>query len=125
MLFYRGLDQEEYDYPFATPLTYDRFGDQSWNNSLRLDGDNGLMNTFLQDWLDFISNSSEVKMDFDMNLDNFNNIMKIFLPQTGINIHKIQVRNVNYLPKKFSFMLTMTGIKSCQANLIKEGMIEI
>jgi hypothetical protein len=125
LLFYRGLDDQTYDYPFATPLTLDRFGDQQWDNSLQLDGDKGLMETFLKQWLDFQDNSIEVKMDFTIDLQTLQSIMQIFQPNPGKTRHKVHVHSIDYIPKKFSIMLTMNGIKSCQASLIKEGMIQI
>ncbi|MDT8394246.1 MAG: hypothetical protein RQ761_10395 [Bacteroidales bacterium] len=125
LLFYRGLDNQTYDYPFATPLTLDRFGDQQWNISLRLEGAEGLMEKFLQRWLDFQDKSIEVKMDFNIDEQTLQSIMQIFLPNPGKTRPKIHVHNIDYIPKKFSIMLSMNGIQSCQGNLIKEGMIEI
>lgn len=126
LLFYRGMGSESDKYPFASGLAYDRFGDKNWSHELRFDGDNGLIKNFLTDWLEFIDNSQTVKMDFDLSIIDFQNIMNLFLPQTGgTKYRKVFINNVNYLPKKFSIMLTMNGIRSCQGELVKEGMIKI
>jgi hypothetical protein len=119
------MDLQDVDYPFASPLAYDRFGVKTWNNSLRLDTDQGLMNNFLTDWIDFINSSQNVKMDFALTLKQLHNIMKMFLPQEGIQYHKIHVQNIEYIPKKFSIMLSMNGIDSCNADLVKKGTIVI
>ena len=125
LLFYRGLGTEDDAYPFATPFAYDRYGSQQWESELRFDGNNGLMKQFLSNWIDFLDNSQEVSMDFDLNLEDLRSIMKLFLPQTGTKIRKILIRSTEYIPKKFSIMLTMKGIRSCQGKLIKKGMIEV
>lgn len=125
LLFYRGLGTEDDAYPFATPFAYDRYGSQEWENELRFDGDNGLMEKFLSSWLEFLKDSQEVSMDFDLNLEDLRKVMQLFLPQTGTKIRKILVHNTEYIPKKLSIMLTMKGIRSCQGKLIKKGMIGI
>lgn len=125
LVFWRGMDSQDYDYPFATSLAYDRFGDLSWNNSLRLDTDQGIMKQFLQDWHEFLDGSEEVKLDFQTSAKDLYEIHKLFLPADHKAIRKILVDHVEYIPKKFSFMLNMQGVKSCQATLIKKGNIEL
>ncbi len=125
LLFYRGLVGDEEAYPFASPYAYDYYGNKSWDLELRLDGNEGMMKNFLSDWLDFVNDSQEVSMDFNLNMQDLQNVMKLFLPQTGNKFRKILVHGTEYIPKKFSIMLTLNGIQSCQGNLVKKGMIGI
>ncbi|MCD4681137.1 MAG: hypothetical protein K8S00_12200 [Bacteroidales bacterium] len=118
LMFYRGMheDDNNNDYPLASCTRFDNNGNSIGNYEII---NRDLFQKFLQPWYDFLVNSETVKMKLDCDLSNLVDIIKLFSAQRTTAARKVRVGNINYIPKKLSFLLSMNGIKETEATLVK------
>lgn len=123
LMFDRGMQEDDNgdDYPMASSVNLDLAGNSLGNYSLVMDGDAGLYEQFLKPWYEFILNAEEVRRMFVCNETQMMEIIKLFSPQRGKKTRKCRIDNINYIPKKFSFIITMEGIEQVEGILMKKG----
>lgn len=64
LAFYRGIvSTHEGDIPFTTYNSFDHFGNDTWNYSLKWHGEKGLFETWWKPWIDFLNGSAPVEVD--------------------------------------------------------------
>ncbi len=118
LMLYRGLrpDKDNDYYPLASCTKFDTNGNSTGDYEMT---NSALFADFLQSWYEFIIDSETVKMKLDCNVKDIIEISKLFSPQRKNPVRKVRIRNINYLPKKFSFVLSMNGINETEATLVK------
>ncbi len=118
LMFYRGMyeDDNGNDYPLASCTKFDNNGNSIGNYQMI---NEDLFEEFLKPWYDFLINSETITMKMDCNINDIIEIMKLFAPSKTGTARKVRVNNLNYIPKKFSFMLSMNGVKETEATLVK------
>jgi len=119
LMFYKGkqLTNNSFLYPYATSLKYASDGDVIGNLTL-LPTD--IYNEFHKQWNDFLKNAKNVTVKLQLNTIVLMDIIQLFSTQNSYNnIRKIQLEHQNYIPKQISIILTTTGIKECEAKLLK------
>lgn len=123
LAFDRGMQEDDNgdDYPMASSINFDLAGASIGNYTLVMDGENGLYEQFLKPWYEFILNSEEVRKMFVCNEKQMFDIINLFSPQRGKKTRKCRVDNINYLPKRFSFIISMEGIEQVEGILVKKG----
>lgn len=89
--------------------------------SFSLDGSNGIYETLLKDWYDFLSGANEYTFDFKVDLLDMLQMIRLFRPQVESfkpKYRRVRIDNQIYIPKQLTFELTHDKIK-CQAKLMK------
>lgn len=127
LMFDRGMQENENgdDYPMASSVNLDLVGSSIGDYLMVMDGDEGLYQTFLRAWYEFIMTAEKVRKRFDCNVEEMIDILKIFQPQRGNKIRKCMIDNVKYIPSKFTFILSNKGIEQTEGILYKQGEIDI
>jgi hypothetical protein len=118
LLFYRGMKEDDNanDYPFASCTKYDNNGSSAGNYEMISEA---IFEEFLEPWHEWLIESETVSMKLDCNISHIIEIIKLFAPSKTATARKVRVKSLNYIPKKFSFMLSMNGVKETEAILVK------
>ena len=95
------------EYPFGSSHNYDFEGNKIGNYSLAWLGEDGLVNTWWKDWLDYIKNVSPVKMPFTLTPKDISDLDLL---------KKIKVENTLYFIDEIEFEVD-DSIENCIATM--------
>jgi hypothetical protein len=95
------------EYPLGTSHNYDLDGNKIGNYSLAWLAEDGLLNTFWKDWLDYLRSSSPVKMKFSLSAEDILNLDIL---------KKIKIDNTVYFIDEIEFEVS-DSIENCIATL--------
>jgi hypothetical protein len=121
MLFYRSM-QENLNgnlYPMASSVNFDITGAEIGDYQTKMNGEAGLYERFLKPYYDFIETAEQVSFNFNLNIIDFLEILKLFLPQKGNKVRKIRANGANMLPKKATFILSEVGVEQTDISFLK------
>ncbi len=123
------LDLNGNPYPFASALKYSVVGGWLSQLDLKLEGENGLYESFLKSWYEFNDNAETVSLQLKLNHINVIEILKLFKPQfekASQQTRKIKYNGSLILPKSLSILIPVTdGLIEAEIVALKEGGIEL
>jgi hypothetical protein len=111
LLFYRGLqpDENNNDYPLASPVHYDTQGNLVGSYDLKWDGDNGLYETFWKDFMD--------KMETARTVIYYKHMSAAEIRAMDFS-KKYRIRGIDYLIKELEVSISEREIQPAKLTLI-------
>ncbi len=111
LLFYRGMqpDENNHDYPLASPVHFDSQGNSIGNYDLRWDRNNGLWETFWKDFTDRMESAKTVIVYKQMHAAD---IRALDFSK------KYRIQGIEYLIKELEVTINERGIQAAKLTLI-------
>jgi hypothetical protein len=107
-------------WPLASSTRYNYSGEELTSFALRFNGPNGVFEKFGKQFYTRMADSDKATIKFAIDMAGFYEITRLFLPQNSQQPkRKIRIKNREYLPDEFHFVLGMNGVEECEAILFE------